>query len=39
MWNRKFTIPKVLYFSLKYWVMVHSVLWMTRAYLKEPPRR
>ncbi|TEB34241.1 hypothetical protein FA13DRAFT_1789384 [Coprinellus micaceus] len=29
MWNRKFTIPKVLYFFLKYWVMVHSVLWMT----------
>lgn len=23
-------IPKVLYFILKYWIMVHSVLWMSR---------
>ncbi|TEB32746.1 hypothetical protein FA13DRAFT_224894 [Coprinellus micaceus] len=29
MWNRRFTVPKVLYFLLKYWVMAHSVLWMS----------
>jgi hypothetical protein len=31
MWNRRFTVPKVLYFLLKYWVMAHSVLWMSCA--------
>lgn len=29
MWKTRLSVPKVLYFTLRYYIMIHSMMWMT----------